>query len=75
MGPQGQEIIVSMDGEKITCELKIPGAPTTKVIMEKDECGSLKVCSDTLHYSLGFFKEPDSDVTGMMLGLIAFRKQ
>lgn len=75
MGPQGQEIIVSMDGEKITCELKIPGAPTTIVIMEKDKGGSLKVCSDTLHYSLGFFKEPDSDVTGMMLGLIAFRKQ
>ena len=75
VGPQSKEIIVTNEGDQITCKLNISNAPSIKVIMQKDDKGILQVCSDTLHYSLGFFTEPDSGVNGMMLGLSAFRKQ
>ena len=75
IGPQGQEIIVTSEKGRIACALKTPSAKPIVVQMQKNERGYLEVCSDTLHYSLGFFKEPDSDVAGAMLGLFAFRKQ
>jgi CubicO group peptidase (beta-lactamase class C family) len=75
IGPQDQEIVVTSEGDQIHCSLNSPNGASLTISMKKDENNILRVCSETMHYSLGFFKEPDSGAQGIMLGLTAFRKQ
>jgi CubicO group peptidase (beta-lactamase class C family) len=75
IGPQDQEIVVTSEGDQIHCSLDSPNGASLTISMKKDENNILRVCSETMHYSLGFFKEPDSGAQGIMLGLTAFRKQ
>jgi len=75
IGPQDQEIIVTNEGDQIACAVSFPNAPIMPVLMQKDDKGNLRVCSETMHHSLGFFREPDSGYSGMMFGMTAFRKQ
>ena len=75
IGPQGCKIHVSCEGEQINCAMQIENSQTMNILMEKDDKGVLRVCSDTQHYSIGFFHEPESGVDGLMLGTIAFRKE
>lgn len=74
IGPNGFDIIVSNKGEQITCTLRNLNSPPHAIILKKDENGVLRACSDTQHYSIGFFHEPDSGVAALMLGMSAFRK-
>ena len=74
-GAQGQEIIVTCEGEQVICDCQMENSSPLKILMQKDENGVLRVCSDTQHYSIGFFHEPESDINGLMFGTLAFRKQ
>jgi hypothetical protein len=42
--------------------------------MKKDENNILRTCSETKHFSLGFFREQETGADGLMLGMTAFRK-
>jgi CubicO group peptidase (beta-lactamase class C family) len=75
IGSQDQEITVKKEGDQIACTLNPSKEATLTISMKKDETGNLRVCSETMHYSLGFFCELDSGTLGIMLGLTAFRKQ
>ncbi len=73
IGPQGFEINVSYENERLIC--KSNNRRLAAIILQRDEEGILRACSDTKHHSLGFFNEPGSGIQGLMLGMSAFRKQ
>jgi CubicO group peptidase (beta-lactamase class C family) len=75
VGPLGSEIVVTNENGNIKCILNNPNGSTLSILMFKDDKGHLQVSSDTQHYSLGFFRDPDTKILGIMLGLTAFRKQ
>lgn len=75
IGPQGHEVVVTCEDEQVTCNFQIEDNSPINIVMQKDEKGILRVCSDTQHYSIGFFHEPESGFYGLMLGTLAFRKQ
>jgi CubicO group peptidase (beta-lactamase class C family) len=75
IGVQGYEIVVTCEGDQIACLVNHRNSTVLKVLMKKDEKGILHTISDTQHFSLGFFIEPDSGYKGLMLGMLAFRKQ
>ena len=74
IGPQDCEIVVVCESEQITCTLYDRGTSVIRIMMRRDENGILRVFSDTQHYSLGFFKTPDSGTDALMLGTLAFCK-
>ena len=74
-GAQGQEIIVTCEGEQVICDCQMENSSPIKILMQKDDKGVLRVQSDTQHYSIGFFHEPETGFRGLMLGTLAFRKQ
>lgn len=74
IGPQGNEIVVSFDNDQLTCTLNNLNSPPMNIVMQKDEESILRIQSDTQHYSLGFFKEPETGFDGLMLGMLAYRK-
>jgi len=74
-GPQDQEIVVTCENEQVNCAYKMKNIPSLNILMQKDEKGILRVCSDTQHYSIGFFHESESGFDGLMFGTLAFRKQ
>ncbi len=75
IGPHDQKIIVACEGEPVICTYQMKNMPPMDIVMQKDEKGVLRVCSDTQHYSIGFFQEPGTGFRGLMLGTLAFRKQ
>lgn len=75
IGPLDRQVIVKSEGDQITCSLQTNNSPTMIIVMQKDDKGILRVQSDTQHYSIGFFHEPESGFDGLMLGPNAFRKQ
>ena len=75
LGPQGVEVKVICEGDQIICTLNNQYAPSMNFLIQKSEKGILRACSNTQHYSLGFFREAVSCVDGLMLGMTAFRRQ
>jgi hypothetical protein len=75
IGPQDYEVAVTCENEQIICTMKTENMPPMDIVMQKDDKGVLRVQSDTQHYSIGFFHEPESGVDSLMLGTLAFRKQ
>jgi hypothetical protein len=73
IGPQDFEIRVVYANGQLICESN--SKPPVTILMKKDENNFLRVCSETQHYSLGFFNEPSSGIRGLMLGMSAFRKE
>jgi len=74
-GPRDCAVVVTCEGEQLTCALYDRDSFTMQIMMRRDENGILRVFSDTQHYSLGFFREPDSGADALMLGMLAFRKE
>ena len=75
MGPKDCYIVVTCEDTQLTCTLHDRGASPIQILMRKDDKGILRVCSDSRHYSLGFFREPESGAEALTLGSLAFRKQ
>ena len=75
IGPQDYEIVVMCENDQIICTLQFQDLPPMKIVMQKDDKGVLRVNSDTQHYSIGFFHEPESSLDGLMLGTLAFKKR
>jgi CubicO group peptidase (beta-lactamase class C family) len=74
IGPQDCTVVVACEGEQLACTLHDRDSLAIRIMMRRDETGILRVFSDTRHYSLGFFREPDSGEYALMLGTLAFRK-
>ena len=74
VGPQDCIVAVTCENEQLTCTLNDRGTSVLKILMRRDEKNILRAFSDTQHYSLGFFREPDSGANALMLGTLAFRK-
>ena len=74
-GPQDCAVVVACEGEQLTCTLHDRDSLAVRIMLRRDDKGILRVFSDTRHYSLGFFREPDSGAYSLMLGMLAFRKQ
>ena len=75
IGPQDCTVVVDCEGDQLTCTVHDRDSLTIRILMRRDEKGILRVFSDTRHYSLGFFREPDSGAYALMLGMLAFRKE
>ena len=75
IGPQDCTVAVACEGERLTCTLYDRDSLAIRILLRRDEKGILRVFSDTQHYSLGFFREPDSGADALMLGTLAFRKE
>ncbi|MDR0311186.1 MAG: beta-lactamase family protein [Acidobacteriota bacterium] len=75
IGPKDCTAVVECEGEQLACTLHDRDSLALRIMMRRDENGVLGVFSDTQHYSLGFFREPDSGTYALMLGTLAFRKQ
>lgn len=75
IGPKDYFINVTCEEEQLTCTMQDRGSSPIQILMRKDDKGILRVCSDSQHYSLGFFREPASGVDALILGTLAFRKQ
>ena len=75
IGPQDCTVVVTCEDEQLICTLLDRDSLVIRILMRQDEKGILRVFSDTQHYSLGFFREPDSGAYALMLGMLAFRKQ
>ena len=74
IGPHDCMVEVNREGEQLVCTLHDHDSQAIRILMRRDEKGFLRVFSDTRHYSLGFFREPDSGADALMLGTLAFRK-
>ena len=74
-GPRDCTVVVTCEGEQLVCTLHDRDSLAIRIMMRRDENNVLRVVSDTQHYSLGFFKEPDSEADALMLGMTAFRKE
>ena len=75
VGPKDYYIVVTCEDDQLTCILHDRETSPIQILMRKDDKNLLRVCSDSQHYSLGFFKEPDSEADALMLGMNAFRKE
>ena len=75
IGPQDCMVVVTCEGEQLTCTLNDRGSSVMRILMRRDEKGILRAFSDTQHYSLGFVREPESGADALMLGMLAFRKE
>ena len=75
LGPRDCTVVVACEGEQLACSLYDRDSLAIQIMMRRDENGILRVFSDTQHYSLGFFREPDSGADALMLGMLAFRKE
>ena len=75
IGPQDCAVEVACEDEQLACTLRERGSSAIRILMRRDDKGILRVFSDTQHYSLGFFREPDSGADALMLGTLAFRRQ
>ncbi len=75
IGWHDYKIVVTCEKDHLICALQNKNSPHMNIVMQKDGKGILRVQSDTQHYSLGFFHEPESGFDELMLGLLAFRKQ
>jgi len=75
IGPRDCTVVVACEREQLTCTLHDRDSSSIRILMRRDDKGILRVFSDTQHYSLGFFREPDSGADALMLGMLAFRKQ
>ena len=75
IGPQDFVIDVVCEGEQLVCAIHDRDSAVLQIIMRRDDKGIIRVVSDARHYSLGFFREPDSAAESLMLGMLAFKKQ
>jgi CubicO group peptidase (beta-lactamase class C family) len=75
VGPQDCSCVVTCEGEQLACALHDRDFLAMRIMMRRDENGILRASSDTQHYSLGFFRDPDSGHDALMLGTLAFRKE
>jgi CubicO group peptidase (beta-lactamase class C family) len=75
VGPRDCTVVVIREGEQLACTLHDRDSLAIRILLRRDENGILRVFSDTQHYSLGFFREPDSGAHALMLGMLAFRKE
>jgi hypothetical protein len=74
IGPHECTVVVTCENEQLTCTLNDRGSSAMQILLRQDDKGILRASSDTQHYSLGFFREPDSGANSLMLGTLAFRK-
>jgi CubicO group peptidase (beta-lactamase class C family) len=75
VGPLGSEISVTNENGNLKCILNNPNGSSLFILMFKDDKGHLQVSSDTQHHSMGFFRDQDTKILGILFGLTAFRKQ
>jgi CubicO group peptidase (beta-lactamase class C family) len=73
VGPQDCTVVVTREGSQLECVFYDRDSLAARIMMRQGEDGILRAFSDTQHYSLGFFREPDSGANALMLGMLAFR--
>ena len=75
IGQKDYFVVVTCEDKQIICTLHDRSASPIQILMQKSDNDILRVCSDSQHYSLGFFREPASGADALILGTLAFRKQ
>lgn len=74
-GPLGVVCTVSNFNNTLQCDFGPQNSTRRmKVMLEQSDTGELRVATEALHHSLGFFKNPDNGEPCLMFGLAALRK-